>query len=90
MKNKKGFVSITKTGSPAIPTNLENITNSNNNSNNNESNFQAFKGKGVTVGSDDNITRENVDYSNLASRNHEDMNSTDSILDLNTTTESQV
>jgi membrane associated rhomboid family serine protease len=90
MKNKKGFVSITKTGSPAIPTNLENITNSNNNSNNNESNFQAFKGKGVTVGSDDNITRENIDYSNLASRNHEDMNSTDSRLDLNTTTESQV
>ena len=88
MKSKKGFVSITKTGSPAIPTNLENITNTN--SNNNESNFQAFKGKGVTVGSDDNITRENVDYSNLAARNHEDMNTTDSRLDLNTTTDSQV
>ena len=52
---------------------------------NNESNFKAFKGKGVTVGSDENITRDNVDYSNLASRNNEDLNSTDSRLDLNTT-----
>ena len=63
--------------------NLENVNN--NRSNNNESNFKAFKGKGVTVGSDENITRDNVDYSNLASRNNEDLNSTDSRLDLNTT-----
>ena len=84
MKNKKGFVSITSPGSPEIPANLENITNSNNNTTSSNS-FEAFKGKGVTVGSDENITRENVDYSNLASRNNEDMNSTDSRLELNTT-----
>ena len=84
MKNKKGFISISNPGSPEIPTNLEHITNSNNN---NENNFKAFKGKGVTVGSNENITRENVDYSNLASRNNsDDMNSTDSKLELNTTT----
>ena len=84
MKNKKGFISISNPGSPEIPTNLEHITNSNNN---NENNFKAFKGKGVTVGSNENITRENVDYSNLASRNNTDeMNSTDSRLELNTTT----
>ncbi len=84
MKNKKGFISISNPGSPEIPTNLEHITNSNNN---NENNFEAFKGKGVTVGSNENITRENVDYSNLASRNNsDDMNSTDSRLELNTTT----
>ena len=84
MKNKKGFISISNPGSPEIPTNLEHITNSNNN---NENNFEAFKGKGVTVGSNENITRENVDYSNLASRNNsDDMNSTDSKLELNTTT----
>ena len=84
MKNKKGFISISNPGSPEIPTNLEHITNSNNN---NENNFEAFKGKGVTVGSNENITRENVDYSNLASRNNSDeINSTDSRLELNTTT----
>ena len=84
MKNKKGFISISNPGSPEIPTNLEHITNSNNN---NENNFEAFKGKGVTVGSNENITRENVDYSNLASRNNSDeINSTDSKLELNTTT----
>ena len=83
MKNKKGFVSITNPGSPSIPVNLENVSNSS--SNNNGSNFKAFKGKGVTVGSDEHITRENVDYSNLATRNNEDMNSSDSRIDLNTT-----
>ena len=84
MKNKKGFISISNPGSPEIPTNLEHITNSNNN---NVNNFEAFKGKGVTVGSNENITRENVDYSNLASRNNSDeINSTDSRLELNTTT----
>ena len=83
MKNKKGFVSISKPGSPEIPANLENITNSNNNTSSHS--FEAFKGKGVTVGSDENITRDNVDYSNLAARNNEDNNSTDSKLELNTT-----
>ena len=83
MKNKKGFVSITNPGSPAIPVNLENVNNSNNSNNGN--NFKAFKGKGVTVGSDEHISRENVDYSNLATRNNEDMNSSDSRIDLNTT-----
>lgn len=83
MKNLHGFISISNPGSSEIPANLENVNN--NHSNNNESNFKAFKGKGVTVGSDENITRDNVDYSNLASRNNEDLNSTDSRLDLNTT-----
>ena len=82
MKNKNGFISISSPGSPEIPVNLETITNS---SNNNGSSFTAFKGKGVTVGSNENITRENVDYSNLASRNNEDLNSTESRIDLNTT-----
>lgn len=85
MKNKKGFVSITNPGSPEIPVNLENISNVNSDNNNENNNFKAFKGKGVTVGSDENITRENVDYSNLASRNNEDLNTTDSRLEINNT-----
>lgn len=86
MKNRSGFISITNPGSPEIPVNLENVNNrSNNNNNSNGNSFKAFKGKGVTVGSDEHISRENVDYSNLASRNNEDLNSTDSKIDLNST-----
>ena len=81
MLNRKGFISINSTGFPDVPINLSTVTNTPP-----PQNFSAFKGKGVTVGtSNSNTTRENVDYSNLASRNHEDMNSTDSRLDLNTT-----
>ena len=87
MKNKKGFISITSPGSPEIPANLESI---NNNSNNTSSNFNAFKGKGVTVGSGEHINRENVDYSKLASRNNDDLNSNESRLNLDTTSTSQV
>ena len=87
MKNKKGFISITNPGSPEIPANLESI---NNNSNNTSSNFNAFKGKGVTVGSGEHINRENVDYSKLASRNNDDLNSNESKLNLDTTSTSQV
>ena len=87
MKNKKGFISITNPGSPEIPANLESI---NNNSNNTSSNFNAFKGKGVTVGSGEHINRENVDYSKLASRNNDDLNSNESRLNLDTTSTSQV
>ena len=80
MTNKKGFISINNTGSSDIPMNMESTTNSTP-----SRGFTAFKGKGVTVGSNENITRENVDYSNLASRNNEDLNSTESRIDLNTT-----
>jgi len=79
MANKKGFVSITNTGSPDIPTNLEQVTNTTP-----ASNFKAFKGKGVAVGgSNEQINRENVDYSNLTLRSTEDITSNESRLELN-------
>ena len=79
MKNKKGFISINNTGSPDIPVNLENVTQTTS-----SKNFNAFQGKGVTVGSSDsNVKRENVDYSNLSSRTTDDLTSNDSKLELN-------
>ena len=79
MANKKGFISITNTGSPDIPTNLETVTNSTP-----AGNFKAFKGKGVAVGgSNEQINRENVDYSNLTLRSTEDITSNESRLELN-------
>ena len=86
MIKKKGFISINNTGSSGIPINLQVI---NNDSTKPQSNFKAFKGKGITVGSNENITRENIDYSNLASRNNnndEHNNSSDSRIELDTTT----
>ena len=80
MANKKGFISINNTGSPGIPANLETVTNTTTPTRN----FTAFKGKGVAVGSSDESTsRETVDYANLSIRSNEDMNSTDSRLELN-------
>ena len=68
MSNKKGFISINNTGSPDIPTNLENVTQTNKNRN-----FTAFQGKGFTVGSSGgNVNREDVDYAHLSTRNNED------------------
>jgi hypothetical protein len=79
MANKKGFISITNTGSPDIPTNLETVTNTTP-----AGNFKAFKGKGVAVGgSNEQINRENVDYSNLTLRSTEDITSNESRLELN-------
>ena len=79
MVNKKGFISITNTGSPDIPTNLETVTNSTP-----AGNFKAFKGKGVAVGgSNEQINRENVDYANLTLRSTEDITSNESRLELN-------
>ena len=80
MNNKKGFVSINNTGSPEIPINLSVINN-----NNQKPTFNAFKGKGITVGSNQNITRESVDYSTLSSRNNEESISSEGTLELNTT-----
>ena len=80
MANKKGFISINNTGSPEIPANLETVTNTTTPIRN----FTAFKGKGVAVGSSNESTsRETVDYENLSIRSNEDMNSTDSRLELN-------
>ena len=80
MANKKGFISINNTGSPEIPANLETVTNTTTPIRN----FTAFKGKGVAVGSSNESTsRETVDYANLSIRSNEDMNSTDSRLELN-------
>ena len=80
MANKKGFISIHNCGSTAIPANLENV----NNSNQNKSNFNAFQGKGVTVGgSDGNINRENIDYAQLASRNNEDYANSETNIEMN-------
>ena len=82
MANKKGFISIHNCGSTAIPANLENV----NNSNQNKSNFNAFQGKGVTVGgSDGNINRENIDYAQLASRNNEDYANSETNIEMNNT-----
>ena len=81
MTNINGFVSINNAESTDIPTNLENASNSNQNKN-----FNAFQGKGVTVGgSDGSISRENVDYAHLSSRNNEENNSDENTLDINNT-----
>jgi membrane associated rhomboid family serine protease len=69
MANKKGFISITHSGSTEIPINIENVANINADTNRN---IPTFKGKGFTVGSSNgNTTRENVDYAHLYSRNNE-------------------
>ena len=80
MTNKKGFISINGTGSPDIPTNLENVTQTNKNRN-----FTAFHGKGFTGGSSDgNVNRENVDYAHLSTRNNEDNSGeTETTLEIN-------
>lgn len=92
MANKKGFISISHSGSTEIPVNLENVTNINNDSNRN---FSAFKGKGITVGSSNgNTSRENVDYASLASRNNEmkhlEDKDDDNPIDLNSNDTTQV
>ena len=71
MQKFSGFISITNTGSSDIPTNLENK--SNNSSNQQGKSFNAFGGKGISVGGSNNgLKRENVDYASLASRNTSD------------------
>ena len=80
MRYKKGFLSISNTGIPDIP-NLANVTNTPP-----PQDFSSFKGKGVTVGTSDiNTTKENIDYSNL-SKSQEEITSSESRLELNTST----
>lgn len=79
MHNKTGFIGLNNTGSPDIPVNIEQVTNSTP-----ARNFSAFKGKGTTVGSSDNqTTRKTVDYSNLGNKTQEDITSNESRLELN-------
>ena len=82
MINQKGFISINNTSSTEVPHNLENVTNNTQQN----SNFTAFQGKGVTLGSgDDSVSRENVDYAHLSSKNNEETNSDTATLDINST-----
>ena len=82
MINQKGFISINNTASTEVPQNLENATNNTQHN----SNFTAFQGKGVTLGSgDDSVSRENVDYAHLSSKNNEETNSDTATLDINST-----
>ena len=80
MTNKKRFISISNSGSPDIPTNLENVTQINK-----IRSFAAFQGKGFTVGSSDgSINRENVDYAHLSTKNSEENSGeTETTLEIN-------
>lgn len=85
--SKKGFISINNIGDNDIPANIENVANTNNP---NSNTFSAFQGKGVAVGSsNENISRENVDYANLSTKTNEDTNSGETSLEMNNS-ESQV
>ena len=82
MKKRKGYISLTSTGAPDVPANLETMTKSQN-----SNNFTAFSGKGFTVGSSNsNTTRENVDYGNLSSDSRDEATLDDSQLELNNNT----
>ena len=83
MLNKKGFISINNTSSTEIPVNLETTTTTDSNS---SETFSAFKGKGVTLGSsDENISRETVDYAHLSSKVNDESISTETALEMNNT-----
>ena len=77
MKNKRGFIN---TGGIGIPGN-----------NSSQRGFNAFQGKGVAVGgsggatksSTDSDNKNNVNYGNVSVSSNEDINTTDSRLDLN-------
>ena len=82
MTSKKGFVSINNIGSTNIPQTFENATESQPKS----SSFTAFQGKGVTVGSaDGSVSRENVDYAHLSSKNNEENITDEETLKVNNT-----
>ena len=82
MTSKKGFVSINNIGSTNIPQTFENATDSQPKS----SSFTAFQGKGVTVGSaDGSVSRENVDYAHLSSKNNEENITDEETLKVNNT-----
>ena len=84
MRSKKGFISINSPGLSDVPINLANVTNTPQ-----PENFSAFKGKGIAVGTSDiTTTRENIDYANLSIRSQEEITSSESRLDLNTSNNS--
>ena len=84
MRSKKGFISINSPGLSDVPINLANVTNTPP-----PQNFSAFKGKGIAVGTSDiTTTRENIDYANLSIRSQEEITSSESRLDLNTSNNS--
>ena len=95
MKNKKGYVNVGGIGSFVLQNNLENVRNVNigNSSSSNNSNgkgFTAFKGKGVAVGGGDvtyvkrdNSKNENTGYTNVTVSSSDEINSSDSRIDLN-------
>ena len=92
MKNKRGFINTGGIGIPQLQNNLQNIRNVNITGNNSsQRGFNAFQGKGVAVGGSGGTTtsstasdnKNNVNYGNVSVSSNEDINTTDSRLDLN-------
>lgn len=92
MKNKKGFVKSGGVGTQLVNSfqSVRNVVITN--SKNMQKGFNAFQGKGVAVGSSDTNIRSNTDkddkpkinYSNVSVSSNEEINTTDSRVDLNT------
>ena len=96
MKKKQGYVDVGGIGSVMLQNNLENVRNVNINGNtpnttsNNNKGFSAFKGKGIAVGGGDNsiVKNENnktgnSEYTNVTVSSTDEINSSDSRMDLN-------
>lgn len=91
MKNKKGFIKSGGIGTQLVNSfqNARNVVITN--SQNMKKGFNAFQGKGVTVGSSNTNIRSNtnkddkpkVNYANVRVNSNEDINTTDSRVDLN-------
>jgi len=86
MKNKKGFINMGGVGIPVLQNNLANVRNVNigGNEDDNKRSLNAFKGKGIAVGSDE----ENNNNTNKVSIvSNEDTNSSESKLDIDSSKE---
>ena len=92
MKNKRGFINNGGVGIPELRNNLKNMRNVDISGNNNSKRgFTAFQGKGISVGgnegtigsSGDNDNKSNINYTNVSVGSIEEINSSESRLDLN-------
>ena len=101
MKNKKGYVHVGGISTIVLQNNLENERNvninGNQNSNNSNKGYSAFKGKGIAVGGGDNSSAknesnrgENSGYTNVTVGSTDEINSSDSRIDLNRSSDPKV
>lgn len=101
MKNKKGYVHVGGISTIVLQNNLENERNvninGNQNSNNSNKGYSAFKGKGIAVGGGNNSNAknesnrgENSGYTNVTVGSTDEINSSDSRIDLNRTSDPKV